>query len=345
MPLLYAIPAALQALVTSGQAQLVGAIIKDVSTGQILGHVQQTRGFLQAMAQVGGTAAQGGFAPLGVISAIQNEQIKSTLGQLQQGMALMQNLQFVNLALSGIGIGVSVAGFAMMNMRLNAIERHIGALREDVREIGKMIRETELRRLFGDIRSALKDLDSVATRNDHLALASSLQRQLSTHVSALSDLLREAMLPGKAASLSMEHLDLIWTLSSALRLCEDAEVRALLVSEDLAHARDYASGYQVENLERLRDLNPDSLARLVAASASDLTTSVALRREAARNLDRIADGIGGTVESLGQQAALAQMLIDGGVSGREFVHAASTETDRPFLFVTPGAQPDTPAET
>ena len=340
MPLLYAIPTALERLVSSGQAQLVGAIIKDVSTGQILGHVQQTQGFVQAIAKAGGAAAQSGFGPLGVINAVQNEQIKSALGELQQGMALMQNLQFANLALSGIGVGVSIAGFALLNMRLNAIESHLGTLREEVREIGKLIREQELRALFSDIRSALKDLDSVATRTDHLTLASSLQRQFSSHVSALSDLLREAMLPGKATSLPMEHLDLIWTLSSALRLCEEAELRALFVSEDLGHARDYAAGYQADNLERLRNLNPDALARIVAVSEPDLTTSIALRREAASNLSQIADCFENAVVSLGQQQTLAQTLIDSDVSGREFIRAASTETESPFLIVTPSAQPD-----
>ena len=335
MPLLYAIPPGLEALISSGQAQLVGAIIKDVSSGQILGHVQQTQGFVSALAQASGAAAQNGFSPLGVVGLVQNEQIKSSLNKLGEGMALIQNLQIANMALSGIGIGVSVAGFAIMNLRLNAIENHLGTLREDVREIGRMIQEAEVRRLFSEIRSALKDLDGAATRTDHLGLASTLQRQFSTHVSTLADLLREAMSPGKATTLPKERLDLIWTLSSAKWLCEEAELRTLFISEDLIHAGEYAARYRDDNLTCLNQLNPDALARLVAASEPDLDASISLRREAAGDLTRITEGFAGTVDSLGQQQSLAQALIDGSVGGRAFVQAASSETGSPFLIVTP----------
>ncbi|MHA6324548.1 hypothetical protein [Roseivivax sp. CAU 1753] len=335
MPLLYAIPAGLDALVSSGQAQLIGAIIKDVSSGQILGHVQQTQGFAQALAQAGGAAAQTGFSPLGIAGIVQNEQIKSSLEQLGQGMGLLQNLQFANMALTGIGIGVSVAGFAIMNMRLNAIENHLGTLREEVREIGRLIQESELRRLFSEIRAALKDLDGVVTRTDYLSLASNLQRQFSSYVSALSDLLGEAMAPGKATVLPMEQLDLIWTLSSAKWLCEEAELRTLFISEDLAHADDYAASYRSDNLRCLDQLSPDSLARLIAAGEEDLHASISKRRDAAERLGRIADGFASAMDSLGQQQSLARACIDGEVSGREFIQAASQETDSPFLIVTP----------
>lgn len=342
MPLLYAIPPSLDALVSSGQAQLIGAIIKDVSSGQILGHVQQTKGFVQALAQAGGAVTQTGFSPLGGVGVLQNEQIKSSLQQLGQGMELLQNLQFANMALTGLGVGVSIAGFAIMNMRLSAIESHLGSLREEVREIGRLIQEAELRRLFNEIRSVLKDLDSVVTRTDCLSLASNMQRQLSTHVSTLSDLLRAAMDPGKATALPMEQLDLIWTLSSAKWLCEEAELRTLFISEDLAHAGDYAARYQDDNLKCLEQLNPDGLARLVASGHEDLTISISTRRDAAGRLRRIADGFAGSVASLAGQQSLSQALIDGEVGGRAFIQAAVREVESPFLIVTPRGTPFAP---
>lgn len=336
MPLSYSIPPDLQALIASGQAKLYGAIIKDLASGKILGHVQQTQGLVNKFFSVGSVLAGSGFSPLGVIGAVQNEQIKSSLKKLGQDMAFLQNLQVANMALTGVGIGVSVAGFAIMNMRLNAIENHLGTLQEEVREIGRMMQKAELRRLFSKIRAALKDLDSVTTRSDHLGLAGSLQREFSTHASMLADLLREAITPGKAKVLPMERLDLIWTLSSAKWLCEQAELRALFVSEDLGHASEYARHYQGENLRCLDQLNSDSLARLIAASEKDLTASIAKRREAAAHLDRIAEGFANAVNSLDQQHLLALTLVDSGVGGREFVQAAVQETETPFLLVAPG---------
>ncbi|WGW02772.1 hypothetical protein [Tropicibacter oceani] len=321
----------------SGQAQLVGAIIKEVSTGQILGHVQQTQGLAKKLLQAGGSAVQAGFAPLGLINVAQNEQIKARLGQLSQGLSHLQSLQFANMALTGIGIGVMVSGFVVMSRRLNAIEAHLDTLREDVREIGKMMQQAELRILFSDMRAALKDLEHVATRKDHLSLASALQRQFSTQVSRFSDLLEQAMRPAKATTLPKERLDLIWSLSSALWLCQEAELRALFVSEDMLHVQNYADLYVQENLKHLVDLNPDALARLIAASQEDLGSAIALRLTAASDLSLIADGFSTAIENLGQQRSLAQALVDAGISGRDFIQAATGETEKPLLFIPSNA--------
>lgn len=335
MPLLYDIPLNVLNRVSSGEAEVVGALIKEVASGKILAHVQPTQGFFNAFTQAGGTLVQTGFSPLGIIGVVQGEQIKSGIERLEQGLGLVQNLQMANLALTGVGIGVSVAGFAIMNMRLNAIENNLGTLREEVREIGMMIQAAEVRRLFSEIRAALKDLDSVATRTDHLALASSLQRQLSSHVCSLNDLLMEAMTIRKETSLPMARLDLIWTLSSAKWLCEDAELKALFISEDLAHADEYATRYMNDNLSCLDQLNPDVMSRLVAAGENDLTKSVAKRREAAEHVGGIANGFSMAVENLSQQQSLSRALVDAGTSGRAFIQAASQETKSPFLIVMP----------
>ena len=336
MPLLYDIPLNVLTRVSSGEAEVVGALIKEVASGKILAHVQPTQGFFNALTQAGGMLAQTGFSPLGIIGAVQGEQIKSGIERLEQGLGHVQHLQMANLALTGVGIGVSVAGFAILNMRLNAIENNLETLREEVRELGKMIKEAEIRRLFSDIRSALKDLDSVATRKDHLSLASSLQRQLSSHVSSLNDLLVEAMIIGKETNLLMERLDLIWTLSSAKWLCEDAELRTLFISEDLTHANEYAARYMKDNLRCLDQLNPDAMSRLVAAGEKDLTNMMTKRREAAEHVGGIANGFARAVENLNQQRSLSQALVDAEISGRAFIQAASQETQSPFLIVMPG---------
>jgi len=335
MPLLYDIPLSVLSRVSSGDAEVVGAIIKEVASGKILAHVQPTQGFFNVLSQAGGSLVQTGFSPLGAIGVVQSEQIKSGVARLEQGLGLIQNLQFVNMALTGIGLGISIAGFAVMNMRLNAIENNLGTLREEVREIGSLIQAAEIRRLFSEIRAALKDLDSVTTRTDHLALASSLQRQLSTHVSSLNDLLMEAIAIQKETSLSMERLDLIWTLSSAKWLCEDAELRALFVSEDMEHVDEYAARYIEDNLRCLDQVNLDAMARLVASGENDLEKAVAKRREAAGLADNIANGFGKAVENLSQQQSLSRALLEDKTSGRMFVQTATKETQSKFLFVVP----------
>ena len=113
------------------------------------------------------------------------------------------------------------------------------------------------------------------------------------------------------------------------------ETRARGWSCGAVHAGDHAARYRDDNLRCLNHLNPDALARLVAASEEDLTASISLRRDAAGRLSRITEGFSIAVDSLGQQQSLARALMDGGVGGRAFVQAASTETESPFLLVTP----------
>jgi len=47
---------------------------------------------------------------LGAASVIQNQQIKSRLVEVQSSLAVLQNLQIGTLAVSGLGLGVSVVG-------------------------------------------------------------------------------------------------------------------------------------------------------------------------------------------------------------------------------------------
>lgn len=340
MPLLYDIPAALKAAVSLGQAELVGAVIKDVASGRILGHVQQTRGLYEAALNAGGLLVQGG-SPLGLVTAVQNEQIKASLAELGRSVGILQHMQLANLALSGFGIGVSVAGFALLNRRLTSLEGQIRSLHEEVRQIGKLIEASEIRRLAGEIRSALKDLDHAATRTDYLGLATGLQRQFSTHASVLGDILHEALDLGRASTLSFERVEFIRALSSLKWMCQVAELRALFVSNDLRHADIFAERHVRDNMEFLSQLNPDAMARLMAASEKGFAETVVVRQRALSDVRLLVNGFKSAIGNLEDQKSLARALLAAEVNGRDFVEAAMRETEKPFLFVEPSVQPGT----
>lgn len=132
--LLYKIPEAFLGAIGSGQASLVGAVIKEVGSGRILAHVQPTGIFgtmMQSSLQGLGSTLTQGFNPLGVVTVIQNQQIKSGIRQVQSAMGLLQNLQVGTLAVSGMGLGVSVVGFALMLKQLKKIEPNSWTWRPD----------------------------------------------------------------------------------------------------------------------------------------------------------------------------------------------------------------------
>ena len=100
--------------VASGLYNVTGSVVRDVASGRGIAFLQET-GMLQTI--LNSVMTSGGnpvvaFANLGLgaASVIQNQQIKSRLVEVQSSLAVLQNLQIGTLAVSGLGLGVSVVG-------------------------------------------------------------------------------------------------------------------------------------------------------------------------------------------------------------------------------------------
>ena len=121
-------PPLLQAGIDNGQLRLYGSTIRHVANGQIAGFLQETGG-LQKIAELVGT---GPAAPLKLVASgiqiAQNEQIKSGIAHVQQGIELLNHLQVAGLALGAAGIGVSVVGFAVMSHKIDGVRDEVRAL-------------------------------------------------------------------------------------------------------------------------------------------------------------------------------------------------------------------------
>ena len=217
MSLLYDIPPLLHGRIADGSASLIGAIIKDNLNGRILGHVQHTGMLQQVLNGVTGLST-GGFSPLGAVSVLQNEQIKHGIRQLQDGMALMQTLQYGTLALSGLNLGVSVAGFALMEKRLHGMEKHLDRIEDAIGQVTTDRRDDDIRSTLADIQADLRNIDSLPTRENPGRAADTLQIALDRHASRLGKhFQREAKTDGRA-SMTLDHLERLWMLAAAIRL-------------------------------------------------------------------------------------------------------------------------------
>jgi hypothetical protein len=143
-PLLRAVPDVLAAGVATGQYRVSGSIIQSASSGQIVGHLQETSALPSMLGSLAGNSV---LAPVssatGVIDVVQNEQIKTSL-------TLVQNLQWANLALTGAGIGVSIACTAMMLHQINRLSRKVDDLNEQLAEVAKGIKQLQTEQLRND---------------------------------------------------------------------------------------------------------------------------------------------------------------------------------------------------
>lgn len=124
------VPPLLKAGIGSGQLDIYGSTIRHVANGQIAGFLQETSGLSRIIELVG----SGPAAPLKLvgqgIQIVQNEQIKSGIAHIQQGIELLNHLQVASLAVGAAGIGVSVIGFAVMNKKIDGVRDEVRALGE-----------------------------------------------------------------------------------------------------------------------------------------------------------------------------------------------------------------------
>lgn len=329
MPLLYEIPGALQEALTSGGAQLFGAIIKDSSTGQILGHVQQTAALPQFLEQVTGAGAQAmnGFSPLGLISVAQNEHLRQGISALKEGMVLMQGLQYGTLALSGLGLGVSIAGFAVMAAKLRGIETRLEAIASAVGQITSDRREDDIRGILADVAADIRNVDSLTTRLDPQRVAEQLQVSLSRSAARLDAQFRREADVARQTSIPLEQLDRLWTLAAAIRLCQEAAIQALFAADELATADDYASRCVHDQMALLEGLSADSLVRLVSRGEPSL------RPIALVHAEHLTDGLKGGVMTLAGQMSIANTVKAEGTRGIDYLRQLRSENKAPLLFL------------
>lgn len=145
------IPVALQAGVKSGEYGVFGGVVRSRITGQIAGHLQEAGG----LSRLAETLGSGPAAPLKLvgdtIQIVQNQQIKGGIVRLEQGMAMLNQLQVASLALGAVGIGVSVAGFAVMSYKIERLRRDVHALGDKMDRVIALIENDRAERLADSI--------------------------------------------------------------------------------------------------------------------------------------------------------------------------------------------------
>lgn len=131
--------------IRSGIYQIWGGVIRHVAGspdgGRIVGHLkfpgdqqaaQQSIENLQGLLNQGFGSAQ------------------TAMGGLQQSMNVLQGLQVANLALSGLNLAVSVAGFAIVCSKLNKLSAQVQAQSININQILEIVSEARDRALFLD---------------------------------------------------------------------------------------------------------------------------------------------------------------------------------------------------
>lgn len=336
IPLLYAIPTGLVAQVASGQVQLFGAILKDSVTGQIVGHVQQT-GLLNQM--LSSAAALPAFQPLQVAASLAGDwKILSKLNEMNETLNLLQVLQIGSLAVSGVGLGVSIAGFALVIKRLNAIQEHLSVLEERIDAVTADRRSDDLRGLFADITSALDNVDTLTHRRHQTATAEAAQRQLSACAGRLELHFQTHSGRLNKGRVTAADLDILWSIAAAIRLCHEAGSRALFQIDELAAAAALTERQAQRFLDLSRPLSVDGLSRRMAAESVTATEFSAARQKAVPAAKTLVRGLRESVAAIISQSALATDLAARQISGPAYLENVQQMNDVPLVYMPVAGQ-------
>jgi len=337
MIFLRAVPPEVVEGVTSGIYKITGSVVREVSSGRGVAFLQETSVFQSlfgsALQGVGATL-QSGFSPLGLMAVIQNQQIKSRLTEVQSTLAILQNLQIGTLAVSGLGLGVSVAGFAVMLKRLKGIEAHLGTIESKVDRITIDRRSDDLRMIFADVGTQLDAVDTLSARSNKVSSAEAAEHALATSAGRLEAYFQQKSDAMQLGPMTSADLDMLWSLAAAIRVCHEAGLRALYSIDELEAARQLAERRAQRFLNLSQTLTPDSLARLCAQSAQDSASYTEARRLALPQAEVLVQGLRDSVASISSQGELARTLISRGIPGPTYLRSVEDEEVAPLLALS-----------
>ncbi len=300
IPPLYTFGATVEHLaqMTTGDIVRYGAILKDSQTGRIVGHIQETglwRDAVSGGADLLKGAATGTNPALSIFTAIQNEQIKSRLDEIETLMGSMQNLQLATLATSVVGIGVTMASTAIILNRLTTLEKATDHIIGRLNKLPAIWEEARVRGLLSDMQTSLERLDESTRRSDCDQIIRSSEENLHHHFNQFSNVALKMTVEAKVDA------DLLRVLLAAMSTCAGAQYKAMLQLDEMDGAL-LRSQSQYNTLEKLSwALPPDVLnhkliaeagqAEIISDEISELRASLACRPHALETM--IANGIHG----------------------------------------------------
>lgn len=310
--------------VQSGQLEVFGSIIRSNSSGRIVAHLQETGRLGSLLTQVPLDPVTGALklATDGV-QIVQNEQIKT-------GIQVLQNLQSIGLVLNAASIGVSVAGFAMVNHKISSMQAEVSNIQDTLRSLERKFDESLAQQWE-------KDCERLKT------LAEQLDESwfLSDGKAELADVAKEAHFLGnefhRQAQRGLEsesvYLEAIPDLE-AYALAAAIRVTARLAMDESQAALETSVGCTQKISDLVQSMMPAKAVVNDLQSAPDCFGTSAWEKTIASSSQRLIDPVSRlrTIEAASAARALTlKSLVSESISGRRWLEAAGSEEEAPLL--------------
>lgn len=328
--------------VNSGLYNVFGSVVRDVATGKGVGFLQEAAP-LASMAMNGASLGPVGVAAevgIGVAQVAQNEVIKAGVARLEQAVGVLQGLGIANLALGATGIGVSIAGFAVMSAKIDGVKRAVHGLADQIETVSAKIDALQRDAIdidFAELKSLSKSFDEAWQLGDDAAA----RRWQDVARGALSQQSRFELRADRVLNGAPHHYLEADPFLDALSMASALRVAALAACDESSAAREAAAD-GARSIERitgelgLADLSRGVLAKTGALpgtldwTLAQATANQSMRPIALKIRQREAAAI--------TRAAPLVELEKRAIRPREWLEAARSETNLPVLFMPAGLQ-------
>ena len=332
----FQVPSKYAARVASGALKRIGTNIVDPNTGWIVSHVQEA-GRLSANLSGGfNPFVQAGQLASSLTANVQLEQVKNMLGTLQ----LMTG---ATLAVSAIGLGVSVAGFVVMSRRLDALGARIGQMEEVLKDVRGDLYEIDLRQRARDraaITSAMALGEEAWKRGDQADVWRELAQMLSLEENYYRALLEIDRPQGQSIvnDSAVQWIDVVAS-HEALSQLVAARIKCLLLLNELEAAHHYAEAWRDWLRQNFRDVTPPTLVdrRLRSQPQPTGGDSDLLRLELLPRAEEFIGIVRVQQEFADSMPYLIRTLESREIDGRDFIDRLRSESDQDLLVLD--AQP------
>jgi len=271
---------------------------------------------------------------LSAANTVQNQMVLSKLAEMSATLGVLQTLQIASLAVSGLGLGISVANLIILQKGFKRIESNLERLGEAIERVTYERRRDDVRQDMNQLRIHVDAVISLDDRKDkgppgHAAqqALAALAGRLETHLLIHVDDIRNSKVENA-------DLEVIWSLAAAIRLCHDMGTRALFLLDDLGGAATLTARQSARFAELIDKLPPpDALARLAAAGSDERAIAIKNRARFLPLAQSMRTSLHQTAASVMSQSTLSQQLNDQGVRGPEYLEAINLHDTTPLLFL------------
>ena len=136
------IPEQFLSRILNGELVRHGAILQDVASGQIVGHLKEA-------GQLGLALSQFPMSPFGLITETVNLAVNvhqsAQLRKIQQAMEVLQISSTIGAVASVASMGISVAGFAVVMKRLKRVETKLDSVAGEIQSIREVLEQCNLK--------------------------------------------------------------------------------------------------------------------------------------------------------------------------------------------------------